>query len=51
MKDRYLVEQRGTSESRSLFDFTPYAYGPFDSAAYRGATLQESRPGRTNNVR
>lgn len=35
MKACFLVSQRGTDAERSLFDFQPYDYGPFDSDVYR----------------
>ncbi|HEX7060294.1 MAG TPA: hypothetical protein VF176_10635 [Solirubrobacterales bacterium] len=35
MKSAFVVSQRGLAEWRSLFDFQPYDYGPFDSAVYR----------------
>ncbi|MEX2557810.1 MAG: hypothetical protein WEB06_19540 [Actinomycetota bacterium] len=34
MKGAFLVSQRGPSEWRSYFDFSPYSYGPFDSGVY-----------------
>jgi hypothetical protein len=35
MKGAFLVSQRGRPQWKSLFDFRPYGYGPFDSSVYR----------------
>lgn len=35
MKGCFVVSQAGRSEWRSLFDFAPYDYGPFDTSVYR----------------
>ena len=43
MKGCFLVSQRGTAEWKSLFDFSPYDYGPFDSAVYRARDALISR--------
>lgn len=34
MKGAFLVSQRGPTEWRGYFDFSPYSYGPFDSGVY-----------------
>lgn len=34
MKACFLVSQRGRTAWRAVFDFQPYAYGPFDSGVY-----------------
>jgi uncharacterized protein len=34
MKGAFLVSQRGPTEWRAHFDFSPYSYGPFDSTVY-----------------
>lgn len=34
MKGAFLVSQIGAQEWRSLFNFRPYHYGPFDSSVY-----------------
>lgn len=35
MKGCFLVSQRGAPEWQTLFNFSPYDYGPFDSTVYR----------------
>jgi len=35
MKSAFIVSQRGAKEWKSLFNFKPYDYGPFDPAVYR----------------
>ena len=35
MKGCFVVSQAGRTEWRSLFDFAPYDYGPFDTSVYR----------------
>src|SRR4051795_12531193 len=34
MKACFLVSQRGRAAWKGLFDFQPYAYGPFDRSVY-----------------
>lgn len=34
MKGAFLVSQRGPTEWRGYFDFSPYSYGPFDAGVY-----------------
>jgi hypothetical protein len=34
MKSAFLVSERGLPEWRSLYNFRPYDYGPFDSSVY-----------------
>ena len=43
MKGCFLVSQRGKAAWRSLFDFRPYDYGPFDSDVYRSRDALVSR--------
>ena len=35
MKAAFIVSQRGPEDSRGLFAFRPYDYGPFDSTVYQ----------------
>jgi hypothetical protein len=34
MKGCFLVSQRGRADWRTLFNFKPYDYGPFDRGVY-----------------
>jgi hypothetical protein len=34
MKGAFLVSQRGRAQWKGLFEFKPYAYGPFDKGVY-----------------
>lgn len=43
MKGCFLVAQLGKSDWKSLFQFEPYAYGPFDSSVYEARNTLASK--------
>jgi DNA-binding PadR family transcriptional regulator len=43
MKGMFLFSKEGPTSVRDLYDFSPYAYGPFDTAVYRDLNSLEAQ--------